>query len=219
MRFAAMNRTAHSGRALLWQRHGLVPDRRRRDRSSRCLVLPSLAFAQTPPTGPPRRRFRFRTSTSASGKRQSPHDVVGALQIMLLLTVLSHRADAARDGDLVHAHHRRALVRAHGDRHAADRRPTRCSSGLALLLTFFVMAPGDQGRQRQRRPAVSEEDQISQPVALDRGARSRCASSCSGRRARKTSAAVLLDLQRAAAGRAKGRSDVSSSFRRSSSPS
>ena len=69
-----------------------------------------------------------------------PADVALSLQILLLLTVLDAGADAARADDVVHAHHRRALVRAHGAGHAVE--PAQPGlAGLAMFLTFFVMSP------------------------------------------------------------------------------
>ena len=63
--------------------------------------------------------------------------------------------------------------------------PNQILIGLALFLTFFIMAPvWQQVNQQALQPYMAE--QITQEEALDQGAWSRCASSCCARPARRT---------------------------------
>ena len=70
----------------------------------------------------------------------NPQNVSSAIQILLLVTVLSLAPADPRDGHVVHAHHRRAVARPERNR-IPQLPPNQVLIGLALFLTAFVMAP------------------------------------------------------------------------------
>jgi flagellar biosynthesis protein FliP len=153
--------------ALFWQRHGPIAIAGLATFVA-LWVLPSLAFAQTPPQGPAAPTVPIPNINIGVGQARSPHDVVGALQIMLLLTVL---AIAPTLLVLVTSFTRIIVVlsfvrTAIGTQQSP---PNQVLSGLALLLTFFVMAPVIKDvNANALQPYL--KNKISQPVALDRAA-------------------------------------------------
>jgi flagellar biosynthetic protein FliP len=150
---------------LMWKRHGLIV----LAGLATFLVLwvlPSLAFAQSPPTGPTSPTIPIPNINIGVGQAKSPHDVVGALQIMLLLTVLSIAPTLL----VMVTSFTRIIVVLSFVRTAIGTQqspPNAVLSGLALLLTFFVMAPTIKAVNTDAvQPYL--KNQISQSVAIDR---------------------------------------------------
>jgi flagellar biosynthesis protein FliP len=152
---------------LLWQRHGLVLVGGLATFLV-LFVLPSIAFAQTPPSGPTAPTIPIPNINIGVGQAKSPHDVVGALQIMLLLTVLSIAPTLL----VMVTSFTRIIIVLSFVRTAIGTQqspPNQVLSGLALLLTFFVMAPVIKDVNANAvQPYL--KGSISQQVALDRGA-------------------------------------------------
>jgi flagellar biosynthetic protein FliP len=153
--------------ALLWQRHGFVILAGLATFFA-LWVLPSLAFAQTPPNGPTAPTVPIPQINIGVGQAKSPHDVVGALQIMLLLTVLSIAPTLL----VMVTSFTRIIVVLSFVRTAIGTQqspPNQVLSGLALLLTFFVMAPVIKDVNANAvQPYL--KNQISQQAALDKAA-------------------------------------------------
>jgi flagellar biosynthetic protein FliP len=153
--------------ALLWKRHGLVLIAGGLTFLA-LFVLPSLAFAQTPPTGPSSPTIPIPNINIGVGQAKSPHDVVGALQIMLLLTVLSIAPTLL----VMVTSFTRIIIVLSFVRTAIGTQqspPNQVLSGLALLLTFFVMAPVIKDVNANAvQPYL--KGSISQQIALERGA-------------------------------------------------
>jgi flagellar biosynthesis protein FliP len=152
--------------ALLWKRHGLVIIAGAVTFFA-LFVLPSMAFAQTPPTGPTAPTIPIPNINIGVGQAKSPHDVVGALQIMLLLTVLSIAPTLL----VMVTSFTRIIIVLSFVRTAIGTQqspPNQVLSGLALLLTFFVMAPTIKDVNANAvQPYL--KGSISQQVALQRG--------------------------------------------------
>jgi flagellar biosynthetic protein FliP len=131
-------------------------------------VLPALAAAQTAPSSPTAPTVPIPQVNIGVGQARSPQEVVGALQILLLLTVL---ALAPTLLVMVTAFTRIIVVlsfvrTAMGTQQVP---PNQVLVGLALLLTFFVMNPVITDVNKNAvQPYLKH--QISQSVALDRAA-------------------------------------------------
>jgi flagellar biosynthetic protein FliP len=151
--------------ALLWQRHGLVILAGLATFVG-LWVLPALALAQAPPAGPVPPVVPIPNINLGIGQARSPHDVVGALQILLLLTVLSIAPTLL----VMVTSFTRIIVVLSFVRTAIGTQqspPNQVLSGLALLLTFFVMAPVIKDVNANAvQPYL--KNQITQQVALDR---------------------------------------------------
>jgi flagellar biosynthetic protein FliP len=126
-------------------------------------VVPAIATAQTAPTAP---TVPIPSINVGVGQATNPKQVVGALQILLLLTVLSLAPTLLV---LVTSFTRIIVVlgfvrTAMGTQQSP---PNQVLVGLALLLTFFVMAPViKEVNTRAVQPYL--KNQINQQVALDR---------------------------------------------------
>jgi flagellar biosynthesis protein FliP len=153
--------------ALLWKRHGLVLIAGALTFLA-LFVIPSLAFAQTAPSGPVAPTIPIPNINIGVGQAKNPHDVVGALQIMLLLTVLTIAPTLL----VMVTSFTRIIIVLSFVRTAIGTQqspPNQVLSGLALLLTFFVMAPVIKDVNANAvQPYL--KGSISQQVALDRGA-------------------------------------------------
>ncbi len=151
--------------ARLWARHGwffIVAAV-----GAVCLwLLPALATAQTAPSAPTAPTIPIPQVNIGVGQAKSPSEVVGALQILLLLTVL---ALAPTLLVMVTAFTRIIVVlsfvrTAMGTQQTP---PNQVLVGLALLLTFFVMNPViNDVNKNAVQPYLNHK--ISQSVALDR---------------------------------------------------
>jgi flagellar biosynthetic protein FliP len=131
-----------------------------------CLwVIPALASAATAPTSP---SLPIPSINLGVGAAKNPKDVVGALQILLLLTVLSLAPTLL----VLVTSFTRIIVVLSFVRTAlgtAQTPPNQVLVGLALLLTFFVMNPVIRDVNKNAlQPYL--KSQISQSVALDRAA-------------------------------------------------
>jgi flagellar biosynthetic protein FliP len=160
-------KTMRSLALLLWERHGLVLIAFLASFVV-LFVLPSIASAQSPPTGPTAPTIPIPNINIGVGQAKSPHDVVGALQIMLLLTVLSIAPTLL----VMVTSFTRIIIVLSFVRTAIGTQqspPNQVLSGLALLLTFFVMAPVIKDVNANAvQPYL--KGTISQQVALERGA-------------------------------------------------
>ena len=126
-------------------------------------VLPAIATAQTAPTVP---TVPFPQVQIGVGQAKNPHEVVGALQILLLLTVLALAPTLL----VMVTSFTRIIVVLSFVRTAIGTQqvpPNQVLVGLALLLTFFVMNPVIRDVNANAvQPYL--KNQISQSVALDR---------------------------------------------------
>jgi flagellar biosynthetic protein FliP len=131
-------------------------------------VLPSLALAQTAPNAPTAPTLPVPNINLSMGQTNNPQQVVGALQILLLLTVLTLAPTLL----VMTTSFTRIIVVLSFVRTAMGTQqtpPNQVLVGLALLLTFFVMNPViHQINDNAVQPYLQKK--ISQPVALDRAA-------------------------------------------------
>lgn len=129
-------------------------------------VIPAIAAAATAPVAP---NVPIPQINLGVGEAKNPHDVVQALQILLLLTVL---ALAPTLLVMVTAFTRIVVVLSFVRTALGTQQvpPNQVLIGLALLLTFFVMSPVIKDVNANAvQPYM--KNQISQPVALDRAAK------------------------------------------------
>ncbi|HEV7180459.1 MAG TPA: flagellar type III secretion system pore protein FliP [Candidatus Baltobacteraceae bacterium] len=129
-------------------------------------VIPAIAAAATAPVAP---TVPFPQVNLGIGQAKSPHDVVAALQILLLLTVL---ALAPTLLVMVTAFTRIVVVLSFVRTALGTQQvpPNQVLIGLALLLTFFVMSPVIKDVNANAvQPYV--KNQISQAQAMDRAAK------------------------------------------------
>jgi flagellar biosynthetic protein FliP len=131
-------------------------------------VLPSLALAQSAPNAPTAPTVPVPNINLSMGQTNNPQQVVGALQILLLLTVLTLAPTLL----VMTTSFTRIIVVLSFVRTAMGTQqtpPNQVLVGLALLLTFFVMNPViHQINDNAVQPYLQKK--ISQPVALDRAA-------------------------------------------------
>jgi flagellar biosynthetic protein FliP len=131
-------------------------------------VLPAIATAATAPTAPTSPSLQFPSVNIGVGQANSPKQVVGALQILLLLTVLT----VAPTLLVMMTSFTRIIIVLGFVRTAIGTQqtpPNQVLLGLALLLTFFVMAPVIKDvNVNAVQPYL--KNQISQQAALDRAA-------------------------------------------------
>ncbi len=129
-------------------------------------VLPAIATAQSAPTAP---TVPIPQVQIGVGQAKSPQEVVGALQILLLLTVLALAPTLL----VMVTSFTRIIVVLSFVRTAVGTQqvpPNQVLAGLALLLTFFVMQPVIKDVNANAvQPYLKH--QISQSVALDRAAK------------------------------------------------
>lgn len=128
-------------------------------------LIPAIAVAATAPTAP---TVPIPQVNIGIGQAKSPHDVVQALQILLLLTVL---ALAPTLLVMVTAFTRIVVVMSFVRTALGTQQvpPNQVLVGLSLLLTFFVMAPTIKAVNANAvQPYM--KNQISQAVAMDRAA-------------------------------------------------
>jgi flagellar biosynthetic protein FliP len=128
-------------------------------------VLPGIAIAQTAPTAP---TVPIPNINVGVGQATNPKQVVGALQILLLLTVLSLAPTLL----VLVTSFTRIIVVLSFVRTALGTQqspPNQVLVGLALLLTFFVMGPVIKDiNGKAVQPYL--KNQITQQVAIDRAA-------------------------------------------------
>jgi len=128
-------------------------------------VVPAIAAAQTAPTAP---SVPIPQVNIGVGQAKSPQQVVGALQILLLLTVLALAPTLL----VMVTSFTRIIVVLSFVRTAIGTQqvpPNQVLAGLALLLTFFVMNPVIRDVNKNAvQPYL--KNQITQSVALDRAA-------------------------------------------------
>jgi len=128
-------------------------------------VIPAIATAQTAPTAP---TVPIPQVNIGVGQAKSPQQVVGALQILLLLTVLALAPTLL----VMVTSFTRIIVVLSFVRTAIGTQqvpPNQVLAGLALLLTFFVMNPVIRDVNKNAvQPYL--KNQITQSVALDRAA-------------------------------------------------
>jgi flagellar biosynthesis protein FliP len=128
-------------------------------------VIPAIATAQTAPTAP---TVPIPQVNIGVGEAKSPQQVVGALQILLLLTVLALAPTLL----VMVTSFTRIIVVLSFVRTAMGTQsvpPNQVLVGLALLLTFFVMNPVIRDVNKNAvQPYL--KNQISQSIALDRAA-------------------------------------------------
>jgi flagellar biosynthesis protein FliP len=128
-------------------------------------VLPAIATAQTAPSAP---TVPVPSINVGVGQATNPKQVVGALQILLLLTVLSLAPTLL----VLVTSFTRIIVVLSFVRTALGTQqtpPNQVLVGLALLLTFFVMGPVIKDvNGKAVQPYL--KNQITQKVALDRAA-------------------------------------------------
>ncbi len=128
-------------------------------------IIPAIASAATAPAGPtvPIPQISF-----GVGQAHNPHEVATSLQILLLLTVLSLAPTLL----VLVTSFTRVIVVLSFVRTALGTQqvpPNQVLVGLALFLTFFIMAPVVKDvNQNALQPYL--KSQITQPVALDRAA-------------------------------------------------
>jgi flagellar biosynthetic protein FliP len=131
-------------------------------------VIPALALAQAAPNAPTAPTVPIPNINIGVGQAKSPSEVVGALQIMLLLTVL---ALAPTLLVLVTSFTRIIVVLSFVRTAIGTQQvpPNQVLVGLALLLTFFVMNPVIKDVNTNAvQPYLRHK--ISQSVALDKAA-------------------------------------------------
>ena len=129
-------------------------------------ILPAIARAATAPTAP---TVPIPSLSIGVGGAKNPKDVVGALQILLLLTVLSLAPTLLV---LITSFTRIVVVLSFVRTALGTQQvpPNQVLVGLSLLLTFFVMNPVIRDvNANALQPYVKK--QISQSVALDRAAK------------------------------------------------
>ncbi|MBV8720530.1 MAG: hypothetical protein JO277_00170, partial [Candidatus Eremiobacteraeota bacterium] len=128
-------------------------------------ILPAIATAQTAPTAP---TVPLPSINVGVGQATNPKQVVGALQILLLLTVLSLAPTLL----VMVTSFTRIIVVLGFVRTAIGTQqspPNQVLVGLALLLTFFVMSPVIKDvNGRAVQPYL--KNQINQQEALNRAA-------------------------------------------------
>jgi flagellar biosynthesis protein FliP len=128
-------------------------------------VVPAFALAQTAPTAP---NVPIPNINIGLGQTNNPQQVVGALQILLLLTVLTLAPTLL----VMMTSFTRIIVVLSFVRTAMGTQqtpPNQVLVGLALLLTFFVMNPTiHQINDTAVQPYLQKK--ISQSVALNRAA-------------------------------------------------
>ena len=131
-------------------------------------VLPAFAFAQSGPSAPAAPTVSFPSLNVGISQAKSPSEVVGALQILILLTVLALAPTLL----VMVTSFTRIICVLSFVRTAMGTQtvpPNQVLAGLALLLTFFVMAPTiHQINDNAVQPYLKHS--ISQAVALDRAA-------------------------------------------------
>jgi len=131
-------------------------------------LLPALATAQTAPNGPAAPTVPIPQINLSVGQAKSPHDVAGALQILLLLTVLALAPTLL----VLLTSFTRVVVVLSFVRQALGTQqvpPNNVLIGLALFLTFFIMQPVIQDVNKNALQPYMKA-QISQGVALNRAA-------------------------------------------------
>ncbi len=149
----------------LWRRHGLVLGF-----GALAVVLlwvvPQIALAQAAPNAPTAPTVPLPQINLGISPARSPQQVVGALQILLLLTVLTLAPTLL----VLCTSFTRIIVVLSFVRTAMGTQstpPNQVLTGLALLLTFFVMAPTIKAVNTNAiQPYLKH--QISQSVALNR---------------------------------------------------
>jgi flagellar biosynthetic protein FliP len=126
-------------------------------------IVPALAVAQTAPTAP---TVPIPNINIGLGQTNNPQQVVGALQVLLLLTVLTIAPTLL----VMMTSFTRIIIVLSFVRTAMGTQqtpPNQVLLGLSLLLTFFVMNPViKQINTDAVQPYLAKK--ISQPVALDR---------------------------------------------------
>lgn len=131
-------------------------------------VLPALAIAQSAPNAPTSPNVPVPNINLSLGQTNNPQQVVGALQVLLLLTVLTLAPTLL----VMTTSFTRIIVVLSFVRTAMGTQqtpPNQVLVGLALLLTFFVMNPViHQINDNAVQPYLQKK--ISQSVALDRAA-------------------------------------------------
>jgi flagellar biosynthesis protein FliP len=132
-------------------------------------LVPAIANAQTAPTAPTApNAIPIPSINIGVGQAKNPKEVVGALQIMLLLTVLTLAPTLL----VLMTSFTRIVIVLSFVRTAIGTQstpPNQVLVGLALLLTFFVMSPVIKAVNADAlQPYL--KNQISQQVALDRAA-------------------------------------------------
>jgi flagellar biosynthetic protein FliP len=128
-------------------------------------IVPAIATAQTAPTAP---TVPIPQVNIGVGQAKNPQQVVAALQILLLLTVLSLAPTLL----VMVTSFTRIIVVLSFVRQAIGTQavpPNQVLVGLALLLTFFIMNPVIQDVNKNALQPYMK-NQISQSVALDRAA-------------------------------------------------
>jgi len=128
-------------------------------------IIPAIASAATAPTGPTVPIPQFNIGV---GQAKNPHDVASALQILLLLTVLSLAPTLL----VLVTSFTRVIVVLSFVRTALGTQqvpPNQVLVGLALLLTFFIMSPVIKDVNKNALQPYMK-NQISQSAALDRAA-------------------------------------------------
>lgn len=127
-------------------------------------IVPALALAQTAPAAP---SVPIPNINIGLGQTNNPQQVVGALQILLLLTVLTLAPTLL----VMMTSFTRIIIVLSFVRTAMGTQqtpPNQVLVGLALLLTFFVMNPTiHKINDNAVQPYLAKK--ISQSVALDRG--------------------------------------------------
>jgi len=132
-------------------------------------LLPAIAAAATAPVAPSAPTVQIPSVSIGVGGAKNPKDVVGALQILLLLTVLSLAPTLL----VLLTSFTRIIVVLSFVRTAlgtAQVPPNQVLVGLALLLTFFVMNPVIRDVNANALQPY-QKHQITQAVALDRAAK------------------------------------------------
>jgi flagellar biosynthesis protein FliP len=131
-------------------------------------IVPAIAAAQTAPSAPTGPTVPIPQVNIGVGQAKNPRDVVGALQILLLLTVLALAPTLL----VMVTSFTRIIVVLSFVRTAMGTQqvpPNQVLAGLALLLTFFVMNPVIKDVNKNAvQPYL--KNQITQSVALDRAA-------------------------------------------------
>ena len=132
-------------------------------------VLPAIATAQSAPTAPTAPSVQFPSVNIGVNQPNSPQQVVGALQILLLLTVLALAPTLL----VMMTSFTRIICVLSFVRTAMGTQtvpPNQVLAGLALLLTFFVMNPVIKDINTNAvQPYLKH--QVTQGVALDRAAK------------------------------------------------
>jgi flagellar biosynthesis protein FliP len=130
--------------------------------------IPALVYAQNAPAAPAAPNVPMPNINIGLGQTNNPQQVVGALQILLLLTVLTLAPTLL----VLCTSFTRIIVVLSFVRTAMGTQqtpPNQVLVGLALLLTFFVMNPViHQINDNAVQPYLAKK--ISQGVALDRAA-------------------------------------------------